>query len=149
MSGFRNVILENASSVTVKNGCLLINGEYSLPAEDINAVLLENNACTVSAAAMMKLAQAGAAVFFCDDKHMPCAVTLPFAQHYLQAETVKAQESLTLPDKKRLWLQIVTAKIVNQAKCLELLGRTEEAAALLRLSGAVNSGDAKMNFISL
>lgn len=141
--GCRNVILEKAFSVAVKNNCLLIDGEHSLPTEDINALLLENRACTVSAAALAKLVQDGAAVFICDDKHLPCAVMLPFAQHYLQTEMAKAQESLSVPDKKRLWQQIIVAKITNQAKCLELLERTEEAAALRRLAGTVNSGDTK------
>lgn len=48
---------------------------------------------------------------------------------------------LTLPTKKRMWQQIVTAKIKNQAECLALCGKTQEAAFLFGRAKAVTSGD--------
>ncbi len=45
--------------------------------EDISALLVENRASTVTAAALSYLGQSGCAVFICDEKHMPCAVLEP------------------------------------------------------------------------
>ncbi len=49
--------------------------------------------------------------------------------------------TLTLPAKKRLWQQLVIAKIENQAECLALCGKTQEAAFLHSRARAVTSGD--------
>lgn len=58
-----------------------------------------------------------------------------------QLTVAHAQQTLTLPAKKRLWQQLVIAKIENQAECLALCGKTQEAAFLHSRARAVTSGD--------
>ena len=55
--------------------------------------------------------------------------------------TTAAMAALALPAKKRMWQQVVTAKIQNQAECLALCGKTQEAAFLFGRAKAVTSGD--------
>ena len=112
-----------------------------MPIEDISALMLESRRATLSAAALSALAQNGTAVFVCDEKHLPCGVLLPYAQHSRQLAAARAQLSLTLPAKKRFWQQLVTAKIDNQAECLALCGKTQEGAFLHSRARAVTSGD--------
>ena len=112
-----------------------------MPIEDISALMLESRRATLSAAALSALAQNGTAVFVCDEKHLPCGVLLPYAQHSRQLTVAHAQQTLTLPAKKRLWQQLVIAKIENQAECLALCGKTQEAAFLHSRARAVTSGD--------
>ncbi len=80
---FRNVVIENPARIRVKNDQLLIttDREYSLPVEDLSALLLESRQSTITTAALSLLGQSGCALFVCDEKHMPCAVLTPFSQH--------------------------------------------------------------------
>ena len=69
---FRNLLIESPAQISVRCGQLVIrtDAERSIPLEDVNAVLLENNRSTVTSAALSQLGQAGCAVYFCDEKHM-------------------------------------------------------------------------------
>jgi len=82
------------------------------------------------------------AVFFCDEKHMPCAVLTPFNRHSRALTVLKSQLDAGAPRKKQLWRDIVRAKIKNQAACLRLAGCPEKADVLSELISGVRSGDA-------
>lgn len=111
----------------------------SVPIEDIDIILLENRQTLVSSALLGYLGQNGTALLVCDETHTPCAVLLPYMQHSRQLEVAQKQLSLTNPTKKRLWKQIVTAKISNQAECLHLQGKS--AVELHNIAKNVKSGD--------
>ncbi len=89
------------------------------------------------AAALSLLGQSGCTVFFCDDRHMPCACMLPFLQHSRNTAVIRQQMEMAEPLKKQLWKNIVVAKINNQATCLAQLGREAEAAGIRALAARV------------
>lgn len=140
---YRNLMISSEAFLKVKNKQLLINTDtlHSIPIEDLNSVLIENYQSTINIATLVCLAKDGVTVYICDQKHIPCAVLMPFAQNSRNYGMIKLQESLTLPMQKQLWQQIVKAKINNQSKCLELNGFIEEANYLIKLIPKVNSGD--------
>ena len=140
---YRCVIVSNPAHISTRSEQLVVETDerHTVPIEDISALMLESRRATLSAAALSALAQNGTAVFVCDEKHLPCGVLLPYAQHSRQLAAARAQLSLTLPAKKRFWQQLVTAKIGNQAECLALCGKTQEAAFLHSRARAVTSGD--------
>lgn len=142
---YRNIVIENPAHISVRNRQLIIrtDSERSLPMEDISALLLENQRSTITTAALSQLGQCGCAVYMCDEKHLPCAVTIPFCQHSRSLGVISKQLSMTQPTQKRLWQEIVVAKITNQAKCLSLCQREDVANQLLALSRAVRSGDSQ------
>lgn len=115
----------------------------SFPIEDLLSVLIESRQCTITTAALSALAKEGVAVFTCDEKHIPCAVTLPFSRHSRQLEVTHQQLNWTVSEKNRWWQQIVQAKIRNQAECLALCGRCEKAVILRKRSDAVRRGDSE------
>ncbi len=138
---FRNVIIESPARISVRRDQLVISTdrEYSLPAEEISALLLESRQSTVTAAALSLLGQSGCALFICDERHMPCAVLTPFSQHCRAPGVAAAQLSASEPLKKRIWQSLVCAKIANQAACLRQTGR--EDGGLSALTARVRSGD--------
>ena len=141
---YRNIFITNEACLTLKNKSLRIENtlvDDTIPIEDIDTVLIENRRCTLSTALLSALAQSGVALFICDEMHMPCAVLLPYLQHSRQHEITKRQLALSTPAKKRIWKQIVTAKIKNQAKCLELSGLHEASQEILQRAKHVKSGD--------
>lgn len=140
---YRCLMVVNPARIRCRNEQLLIETDsvHSVPIEDISAIVLESRQSTVTAAAMATLSQNGVVIFWCDETHLPCGVSLPFAQHSRQLGVLRWQMELTLPTKKRMWQQIVTAKIQNQAECLALCGKAQEAAFLFGRAKAVTSGD--------
>lgn len=138
---FRNVMIESPARIRVKNEQLLVctDKEYSLPVEDLSALLLENRQSTITTAALSLLGQSGCALFVCDEKHMPCAVLTPFSQHSRALSSAKLQLSATEPSKKRFWQGLVKAKIGNQAKSMYLCGK--DGSVLEGMAERVRSGD--------
>ena len=80
---FRNIIIENPARISIKNKQLVIQTDdtYTLPVEDIAAILLESRQSAVTVAALSFLGQHGCAVYICDEKHLPCSVLTPYCQH--------------------------------------------------------------------
>ena len=140
---YRNLMVESPAHISCKQNQLVVctTQTSSVPIEDICAVLIENRQTVITTAALAALAQNGSAVYVCDEKHLPCGVLLPFASHSRQLAVVRGQMEASLPHKKRLWQQVVQAKIANQAQCLALCGKQQEAAALLGRAKTVTSGD--------
>jgi CRISPR-associated protein Cas1 len=139
---FRNIFVENSAYISTKLEQLLIktDEEHSFPIEDINAVLLESRQITITTAAMSKLAQYGTVMLVCDEKHMPCGVFHSISQHSRERKWLMLQISQDKPKQKRLWQQIVKAKILNQAECLNLCGIDGEIR-LKTIAKEVLSGD--------
>lgn len=98
---YRCVIVSNPAHISTRSEQLVVETDerHTVPIEDISALMLESRRATFSAAALSALAQNGTAVFVCDEKHLPCGVLLPYAQHSRQLAAARAQLSLTLPAK--------------------------------------------------
>ena len=96
---YRCVIVSNPAHISTRSEQLVVETDerHTVPIEDISALMLESRRATLSAAALSALAQNGTAVFVCDEKHLPCGVLLPYAQHSRQLAAARAQLSLTLP----------------------------------------------------
>lgn len=140
---YRCLMVVNPAYISCRNEQLVIKTEtvHTVPIEDISAVVVENRQSSITAAALAELAKNGAVLYWCDEKHLPCGISLPYAQHSRQLGVLRRQMELTVPAKKRLWQQIVIAKIKNQAECLALCGKPQEAAFLFGRAKAVTSGD--------
>lgn len=140
---FRSIVIESPAHLSVKNRQLLVRTDrtHSVPIEDISAILLESRQSTITAAALSQLGQGGCALFVCDEKHLPCVVLQPYAQHSRSLAVLRSQLEASEPLKKRLWQSIVQAKLRNQARCLRLNGDEAGGAALEALAGQVKSGD--------
>lgn len=140
--GFRNIKIDSKVKLYIKNQQLMIdNGdEISIPLEDINCILIENQTVTLSSYFLQKIADCGIVLYVCDEKHLPNAVVLPMVRHSRHFKILKHQISAGKPLQKRLWQQIVIQKIRNQALCLRLLEK-EESSELMRMAKEVQSGD--------
>lgn len=142
--GYINVFVSSSAALSVKNKQLKVAAateEGSYPLEDVNCVLLESHACTLSSYVLDAFAENGILLITCDGMHMPNAALVPFAIHYKQYAVLKTQLSLPKPVAKRLWQKIVVRKILNQAECLALFSRSA-AVRLTDIARGVQSGDA-------
>ncbi len=115
------------------------DGDVAMPLEDVAWIVLDSQACTLTASLMSACMAEGVAVIFTDDRHTPSGIALPFHTHHRQAAVAQMQMGLTLPLRKRLWQALVVAKIENQAECLTLCGR--DGTAVSAIAKLVTSGD--------
>ena len=89
---YRCVIVSNPAHISTRSEQLVVETDerHTVPIEDISALMLESRRATLSAAALSALAQNGTAVFVCDEKHLPCGVLLPYAQHSRHCQNRKS-----------------------------------------------------------
>jgi CRISPR-associated protein Cas1 len=78
-------------------------------------------------------------VVLCGANHRPAALVWPVEGHHEQAGRMSDQARASLPLKKRLWQQIVQAKILAQGATLASVGA--EAGGFRLLSRKVRPGD--------
>lgn len=137
-------MIQNPAKLSLKRGQLHLDndgGVYTLPIEDITALILESPQITLSSTILSACQERGVAVITCDDKHMPNGVLLPFQPHSRQSRIAHLQISWSQSLKKRLWQRVVKCKITNQARCLEKIVGKDETKRLHALVSRVNSGD--------
>lgn len=111
----------------------------STPIGEIAVLVLATRRVTLTQAVLSKLMDAGAAIVVADEAMLPSGLMLPLNGHTTQTQRMIAQAKASQPICKRLWQQIVMAKIRAQAAALEL--RLGDNAGLDELAGAVRSGD--------
>ena len=142
--GWRVVGIANPARLSVKNSALIVEndeGRASIPIEDISALVLETRQALISSYLMAELGKSGVAVYFCDEKHLPCASLVPYCTHSRPLAALKMQLETSVPFRKNCWRRVIEAKIANQARCLEILGYPD-FRELDALAAEVRSGDA-------
>jgi CRISPR-associated protein Cas1 len=111
----------------------------SIPCEDIGLVVVDHPAATYSHAALAKLMEFGAAVVICGRNHLPAGLMLPLGDHSEGVARLQEQIAAPRPLLKRLWKQVVQAKVRNQAA--NLPPDTPGRRRLLTLATEVKAGD--------
>lgn len=107
--------------------------------ESIVAVVANAHGLTFSNNALVRLAERGIATVLCGSNHRPVAIVWPVEGHHAQAGRMADQARAGAPLKKRLWAQIVRAKILAQGATLAAAGARHDGFQLL--SRKVRSGD--------
>ena len=142
--GYRNIVVSSSVKISVKNSQLIITGEASgtVPVEEIQTLMLESRASSITTYALSELSDKGVCVYICDEKHLPCAVIQPIGRYSRQRKRIMTQITQTKPTLKRLWKDIVIRKIQNQAQCLKYCEcKSDKYSVLEQLSKNVTSGD--------
>jgi CRISP-associated protein Cas1 len=110
-----------------------------VPLDDIAAVIANAHGVTYSNNALVTLSRRGIPVVLCGANHMPAAIVWPVDSHHAQTGRMNDQVAASVPLKKRLWAQLVRAKILAQAATLAAVGAPNTGFYLL--SRKVRSGD--------
>jgi len=129
--------------VSISRGFLVVaeRGEEigRVPLDDIAAVVANAHGLTYSNNALVELSGRGVPVVLCGANHMPAAIVWPVDAHHIQTGRMNDQVAATLPLKKRLWAQLVRAKILAQGAALTAAGVS--GAGFYLLSRKVRPGD--------
>lgn len=130
------------AKLSVKNKLLQIKTEKSTQAicfDDIAALIVSHPNVVYTQAVLSHLAESGGAFICCDGKKQPNGMLLPTATNYVHSERLALQVQMTLPSKKRLWQQLVKAKIQNQSSLLKKLHGDDFGIGAM--ANRVKSGD--------
>lgn len=144
----RTIYFGNPSYLKTKTDQLIIekqaDGELkTIPIEDIGLLILDHAQITITSSVIAKMLEKNVAIVTCDVTHHPTGLMLNLDGHTLQSRQFAAQLDASLPMKKQLWQQTVTAKIYNQATLLKQ--QNKEIKFLLNLAKDVKSGDSENN----
>jgi len=135
-------LAETPVTVRVRGRLLVIETDrqppITIPPAELGAVAVAPQA-TLTGAALASLAEHNVPLVVTDARRMPIAMLLPLAGNYVQAERFRRQAMASVPTRKRLWKQIVVAKVRNQAKVLERVHGMD--FGLRDLARQVRSGD--------
>jgi len=111
----------------------------SFPCEDVGLVVVDHPQTTYTHGALAALARSQAALLICGADHLPLAMLLPLADHTEVVWRIHEQIAVSKPVRKRLWQQLVRAKILGQAS--NLAQGSPPHRKLLHLAQSVRSGD--------
>ena len=109
------------------------------PIDDVSALIGNAHGLSYSNNVLVALAQRGCPFVLCGAQHRPVGILWPLEGHHRQAARMDAQINAGKPLRKRLWRQVVRAKLSMQAAVLGLYGLPEPP--LRRLVSKVRVGD--------
>lgn len=136
-------IAEDGRHLAKDRGFLVVSADGAecgrVALDDIAAVIATAHGITYSNNLLVALAQRSAPLVVCASNFRPVATVLGVDGHHEQAGRIADQASASVPLKKRLWTQLVTAKIESQRATLEAVGAVHEGFYLL--SRKVRAGD--------
>jgi CRISPR-associated protein Cas1 len=142
---FRTVIVNSGEKLSVRENWLVVSSEGEerrIPVEDIYSVVIDNQQTLVTVPSITALTEAGAHILVCNNKHMPVTVILPHNIHYRPLNVVRKQINMLPEFKDAVWKEIVKAKLLNQARILDIRHVNPEKAERIRsLADEVVDGD--------
>ena len=110
-----------------------------VPLDDIAAVIANAYGITYTNNLLVALAERCAPFVLCSANHNAAGMLIPVEGNYQQAKRFDAQIAASKPTHKRLWADLVRAKLRQQAATLEAAGAP--TVPLMSLVGKVRSGD--------
>jgi CRISPR-associated protein Cas1 len=151
----RTIDISNGPTyLAIENDQLVLSREGAevgrIPCEDIGILLIDHYATVYTHVVMTRLMGYGAVVVLCGEKHLPTGLVLPMEGNDLMTQRLLKQIECSAPLRKRLWQQVVRAKVRGQAENLKgagdgggekLDGREVARRRLLNLAEEVRSGD--------
>ncbi len=139
----RVVEISNPCRLYLEHRQLIIEQEGeqagSVPIEDLGALILDNPQITCTQRMLRECWENNVAVVFSDEKHIPGGILLPLAGNTLHSRTLAMQAQIGESVKKRLWQDIIRAKIQAQGFVIKKVVGSE--TQLLQYLERVRSGD--------
>jgi len=139
-------IADDNRHLHVSRGFLVVNqtnGERKklgqIPLDDIAAVIGNAHGMSYTNNLLVALAERGAPFVLCASNHNAVGMIWPVDGNFQQAKRMDAQLAARKPTQKRLWADIVKAKLQQQAAVLEAAGCS--ARPLSAMVPKVRSGD--------
>src|SRR5258708_39409295 len=96
--------------------------ERTVPLADVAVIVAAAQDMSITAGALRRMAELNVLMIVCNEKFEPCALTLPYYRA-TNTELLRRQIEWTPDWKLKMWRQIISAKVRNQAPNLAHLKR--------------------------
>ncbi|WP_339686455.1 type II CRISPR-associated endonuclease Cas1 [Gimesia maris] len=111
----------------------------TIPIAEIAVLIVSHPQVTYTQRVLSSLVKEGGVFITCDERRLPNGMLVPLQSNYIQVERIAKQSAAKLPLKKRIWQQVIRAKIIAQAELLSMLHNND--FGLFALVSQVKSGD--------
>jgi len=111
----------------------------SVALDDIQTVIFNAYDLCYTHNIITEFAKRNIPVIFCNQKHIPTSIVLPFDGYFHQSRRMLYQAQAKKPVNKQLWKKIIKSKISQQALALKILRKKYKY--LSRLAEEVKSDD--------
>lgn len=111
----------------------------TIPLEEVAVLMVAHYQVSYTQAVLAGLMAAGGVFICCDASRLPTGLMLPLAGHHQQTRRVALQAGAAKPVRKRLWQQLIQAKIAGQGRVLTTMHGDD--LGLAKMAQRVKSGD--------
>lgn len=141
--GFRTVIVNSRVKMELRLNTMVIRGETEkkIFINEINTVIVQSTAVSMTAALLNELSRNNIKVIFCDEKCNPSAELLPYYGAHNTSKRYKRQIAWSRTTKDAVWQIIIMRKIIEQSRVLRSIGKEKEAQMLTDYASDVELGD--------
>lgn len=140
---WRTVVISNSAKLDYKMGYMIVRGSEikKIHMSEMALLLIESTAVSITASLLSELTKQKVKVIFCDEKRNPSAELVPYYGSHDTSAKVRTQVSWEEEIKRMVWTEIVSEKIRNQKKLLEIAGKSQEALLLQTYLETIEPGD--------
>lgn len=127
--GFRTVIVNSRAKLEFRLNFMIVRGENEkhIFIDEINTLIVQSTAVSLTAALLSELIRSGVKVIFCDEKFNPCSELIPYYGAHNTSKRYKIQMQWIKETKDEIWRLIIAQKITNQKNYLQKRGFSAEA----------------------
>lgn len=127
--GFRTVIVNSRAKLEFRLNFMIVRGENEkrIFIDEINTLIVQSTAVSLTAALLSELIRSGVKVIFCDEKFNPCSELIPYYGAHNTSKRYKIQMQWRDETKNEIWRLIIVQKITNQKNYLQKRGFIAEA----------------------
>lgn len=127
--GFRTVIVNSRAKLEFRLNFMIVRGENEkrIFIDEINTLIVQSTAVSLTAALLSELIRSGVKVIFCDEKFNPCSELVPYYGAHNTSKRYKIQMQWRDETKDEIWRLIIAQKITNQKNYLQKRGFIAEA----------------------
>lgn len=127
--GFRTVIVNSRAKLEFRLNFMIVRGENEkrIFIDEINTLIVQSTAVSLTAALLSELIRSGVKVIFCDEKFNPCSELVPYYGAHNTSKRYKIQMQWRDETKNEIWRLIIAQKITNQKNYLQKRGFSAEA----------------------
>ena len=127
--GFRTVIVNSRAKLEFRLNFMIVRGENEkrIFIDEINTLIVQSTAVSLTAALLSELIRSGVKVIFCDEKFNPCSELVPYYGAHNTSKRYKIQMQWIKETKNEIWRRIIAQKITNQKNYLQKRGFSAEA----------------------
>ena len=142
--GFRTVIVNSRAKLEFRLNFMIVRGENEkhIFIDEINTLIVQSTAVSLTAALLSELIRSGVKVIFCDEKFNPCSELIPYYGAHNTSKRYKIQMQWRDETKDEIWRLIIAQKITNQKNYLQKRGFPAEAELIGSYIPDILPGDA-------